>query len=237
MKRLVARLRLLLVGLVSVFAASSAVGHEPFDFSSRLMVYPDRMEMVSTLGTDGVSRLLSAGGVSPEQIAESLRPRGPDLPVEHPVAVATQVFRLTCDGAPLTARKVRTVSEGAEILLTLVYDRPASGSLDIHAAAYETAKDLRDGALIVEDESAGHLGAAILSMDNTVLSVTLPSIQTSLTSTRPGETPPAAGELIQNGKVTQSSSQSRQRYGLLAIGVAALLLGGGWLLKRGRKRV
>lgn len=167
--------RLFVCSLACLLAGLGAHAHDPFDISSRLIAYENRLELTSTLGTDGMRHLLSGTGLSQEEIANSLKARGPEGLVEHPPAFAPRFFLLKNGGELLIARRITSLSEGAEIIVTLTYPRPAAGSLEIQAACYETIPGLQKGILIAEDESAGSLGAALLSTAKTSLVVSLPT--------------------------------------------------------------
>lgn len=164
-----------LAALIGFVAALGARAHEPFDLSSRITIYDDRLELVSTLGREAMQQLLSAAGDSPEQIEESLKSLGPDAPVKHATVVATLFFELKSAGAPLSPRQISSVSEGAEIILTLTFSRPAEGRLEARAACYETIPSLSHGVLAIFDDNAGHLDAALLSRERPRLIVTVPA--------------------------------------------------------------
>lgn len=166
--------RVLPGSLVWLLAVSGAWAHEPFDLSSRLMVHADRLELISTMGQDGVRSLLAGAGLSPEEIAHSLKARGPEAIVDLPATLAPRLFLLKIDGEPLIAKSFTSRSEGVEIILTLIYPRPVAGNLEVRAACYETIPGLRKGMLFVHDESAGRLGAALLSPARAFLALSLP---------------------------------------------------------------
>lgn len=157
-----------------LLAASIVTAHEPFDVSWRVMIYENRIEAVSTMGTEGVRELLARGGVSAEQIAESMKARGPEAPTEHPLAVAPLFLQLKDDRGAVKAKGVRTVSEGTEVILTLTFPRPTTENLEVRVTGYATIPRLREGVLIVEDETAGQLDAGMMSAENTTMSVALP---------------------------------------------------------------
>lgn len=168
--------RLFLSTLACLLTGLAAHAHDPFDISSRLMVYENRMELTSTLGTDGMRQLLSGTRLSQEEIANCLKARGPEGLVDHPSAFALRFFELRNGGELLTAKRVTSLSEGAEIIVTLTYPRPAAGPLEIQTVCYEHIPGLQKGILVAEDESAGSLGAALLSPAKTSLVVSLPAI-------------------------------------------------------------
>lgn len=165
--------QIFLCTLACWLTTSRAAAHEPFDISTRATIYADRLELVSTLGADAMRGLLSAAGQSPEKIAESLRTLGPDKPVIHSPKLAPRFFQLTNNGEPLVATRVVSVSEGAEIVLTMIFPRPATGALIARATCYETIPQLNKGVLLIEDEAAGPLGSAMLSPARPQLAVTI----------------------------------------------------------------
>lgn len=179
--------RLFLSSLACLLAGLGAQAHDPFDISSRLMVYENRMELTSTLGADGMRQFLSGAGFSPEEIANHLKARGPEGLADHPTSLALRFFRLKNEGGLLLAKRVTSLSEGMEIIVTLTYPRPAAGPLEIQAVCYETIPGLQKGILIVEDESTGSLGAALLSPAKIHLTVSLPasSQETKITTSAP----------------------------------------------------
>lgn len=164
----------LFAALACWLAAPRAAAHEPFDISSRITIYHDRLELASTLGADGMRGLLSSAGTSPEKIAESLRSLGPDKPVTHPPKLAQHFFQLTSNGEPLAATRVSSVSEGAEILLTVIFPRPAAGAFVARATCYDNIPGLNKGVLLIEDEAAGPLDSAMLSSAKKQLAATVP---------------------------------------------------------------
>lgn len=159
-------------------AAVAVFAHDPFDISSRLIVYADRLEMKSTLGADAARRVLASAGLSPQEISNSLRALDPDHVVPHPLAVADHAFELSHDRARLRAQQVTTRSEGMEVVFTITYTRPASGPLGVTATAYSRVPDLRTGSLIVLLDPDKTLGGALLSAKQPTLNVTLPAVVT-----------------------------------------------------------
>ncbi|HEX2855698.1 MAG TPA: hypothetical protein VHO24_20855 [Opitutaceae bacterium] len=166
--------RFFFAALAGWLAVSRAVAHEPLDISTRITIHGDRLELVSTLGTDGMRQLLASTGSSPAKIAESLRSLGPDKPVLHAPRVAARFFSCVSNGQPLVAKTVKSVSEGAEILLTVIFPRPAPGTLVVRATCYETIPGLHKGVLLIEDEPTGPLDSAMLSSAKMQLTVTVP---------------------------------------------------------------
>lgn len=167
--------------VVGLLAATRARAHEPFDVSTRVMIYRDRMELSSILGASAARHLFSAAGLSPEEITESLASRGPDAFVTHPATLGARFFHLRKDDQPVVLERVTSVSEGMEIIITLTFPRPSAGSLEFRAVCYETIPELGHGVLIVEDEAAGRLGSALLSTARTALVVQLPGIHSPVT--------------------------------------------------------
>lgn len=161
-----------------MFVSPPAGAHEPFDVSSRLTVYADRMELVSTVGTDAMRELLAGAGVPAGEIAEALKARGPESPTHHSPAVAERFLHLIMSGEPWPAKSVTSRSEGAEVLLTLIFPRPGAGQLEARAVCYETIPALRKGVLVIDAEPEGELGAAMLSAGRIELTVTLAARQT-----------------------------------------------------------
>ena len=165
------------LGVFACFACATRThAHEPFDVSSRMILYEDRLELVVTLGTDGLKTLLSREGRSPEQIAESLQSLGPDRPVIQPTTLTARLYELKSNGELMIPKSVKSVSEGAENLVTSTFTRPVPGALEIRATCYETIPGLRNGVMIVEDELAGQLGAGLLSPARPRLTVTVPEL-------------------------------------------------------------
>jgi hypothetical protein len=165
------------LALSAWFAAAVAVfAHDPFDISSRLVVYADRLEMKSTLGADAARQLLARAGLTPQEISNSLRALDPDHVVAQPIAVADQAFELSHDRTRLPAQKVTTRSEGMEVVFTITYTRPEGGPLEILAAAYSRVPELRTGSLIVLLDPDKTLAGALLSSKQPALQVTLPSL-------------------------------------------------------------
>jgi hypothetical protein len=167
--------RFFFAALACSLAVSRAPAHEPLDISSLLTIYPDRLELVSTMGPDGVRQLLAGAGLSAEEIANALKSRGPDAPVDHPLKVAARLFQLKNNGEPLPVKKVKSVSEGMEIILTLTFPRPAPGTLAARASCYETIPGLHKGVLRIHDETAGPVDAAMLSPAKILFEVSLPA--------------------------------------------------------------
>lgn len=161
--------------LVSILTCFRAAAHEPFDVSTRVTVYADRIEVVSTLGAEGARHFLNAAGVVEEKITESLKARGPESPVVQSKAIAAKFFQVRQGNQMLDTRAISTLSEGMEVLVTLVYPRPASGALTLRATCYETAPRLRHGAVFVCASDGGQLGAALLSAKRKELSFQLPA--------------------------------------------------------------
>jgi hypothetical protein len=184
--------RFVFSSFVCWLAASRAAAHEPFDLSSRITIFDDRLELVSTLGSDGMRQLLSAAGLSPDEIADNLKARGPDVPVEYPRTFASRFFELKNNGEPLIAKNVRCVSEGVEIILTLTFPRPVAGTLEVRATCYEAIPGLRKGVLTIHDESVGQLGAAMLSPARVQL--TVPISAASLETKTPTSTLAVGGD-------------------------------------------
>jgi hypothetical protein len=167
-------LRFFIATFACLLVVSRVAAHEPFDISSRITIYDDRLELTSTLGADGMRGLLTSAGTSPEKIAESLRSLGPDKPVMHPVKLAAHFFQITNNGEPLAAKRISSVSEGAEILVTVVFPRPATGALVARATCYESVPGLNKGVLLIEDETNGPLNSAMLSPARPQLATTVP---------------------------------------------------------------
>jgi hypothetical protein len=160
--------------LASSLIAPRAAAHEPFDISSRMTAFGDRIEIVSTFGSDGVRAFLKAAGFTADEIAERLKARGPEGIVNYSPSIAAHLFELKKDSEPVSATAMTSRAEGMEIVVTITFARPAAGGLTICATAYETVPALQSGVLIAEDESAGSLGAAKLSRAKPCLSVPLP---------------------------------------------------------------
>jgi len=175
------------------WAVSRTDAHEPFDLSSRITLYSDRLELVSTLGNDAMRQLLAGTGLTEDEIATRLKSHGPEAGVEEPVAVARRFFELTNGGAPLNAKSARSLSEGMEISLTIIYPRPVPGKLEIKAVCYETIPDLSNGIVIVHDESVGPLGAAMFSPSRLQMTVSIAApTTTSISLPTPTPAPVAA---------------------------------------------
>jgi len=110
-----------------LLAGLGARAHDPFDISSRMTVYENRIELISTMGSDAMRQLLTAAGRTPEEIVNSLRSSGPEITVVQPITVAARFFQLKNTGSVMVAKSVASRSEGMEIFLTVIYSRPASG--------------------------------------------------------------------------------------------------------------
>ena len=163
--------------LVWLLAISSARAHDPFDLSSRMTVADDRIELTVTMGLDGVRLLLADAGFTQEQITTTARATGPDAIIVQPATLASRFFLLKSGEEALSATGVASLSEGMEVIFTLIYPRPTAGVLEIRAVCYEAIAGLRTGSLIVYDESMAQLGAALLSAGNAQLAVSLPVLQ------------------------------------------------------------
>lgn len=172
-----------LILLVKSFA------HDPFDISSRATVYADRIELNCTLGPDGVRNLLSGAGRSQKEIADTVRAVGPDVYIAHPASLALRFFEFENDGRALAAKSVTSLSEGMEIIFTITYPRPPAGTLAMRATCYKNVSALKNGSLAVVDDTTGPLGAALLSADNVLLSVTLPPVEANTNKSASDETP------------------------------------------------
>lgn len=169
---------------------ADAHAHEPFDITSRVTIYADRIELSCTLGPDGVWELLAGSGRSEKEIADTVRSLGPDNRVQHSISLAARLFEFKNNGTALVAKSVTSLSEGMEIIFDITYPRPAGGVLEIRAKCYETISSLKNGPLIISDDMTGSLGAGLLSSSNTLLSVTLPTVETKTLETASGETLP-----------------------------------------------
>jgi hypothetical protein len=146
-----------------LLSAPRASAHDPFDVSSRITVYGDRIELSSTLGADAAREFLQAAGFTAEEIAGRLKARGPETIINYSLSLAPRFFELKKDGAPVAATRMTSRSEGMEIFLTVSFARPAAGTLEVRASCYETIAGLKAGVLIVDDEAGEPLGAAKLS--------------------------------------------------------------------------
>jgi hypothetical protein len=200
--------QIILVSMVSLLAVSNVRAHDPFDFSSRMTVAGDQVELTVTMGLDGVRELLAGAGLTKEEIAATIRAVGPDAVVQQSPTLARHFFELTSGGETLAARNVVSHSEGMEVLFTLNYPRPTAGVLEVRAACYDTIAGLRVGSLIAYDESMTQLGAALLSRTSAQLTVPLPSAKQNAqepgSSSRPDVAPNEAG--AGTGAATESAA-------------------------------
>jgi len=171
--------RIFLGSIVALLVASAVRAHDPFDFSSRMAVTGEHVELTVTMGLDGVRELLAGAGLAKEEIAATIRAVGPDAIVQQSPTLARHFFELKSGGELLAAQNVVSHSEGMEVLFTLTYPRPTAGVLEVRAACYDTITGLRVGSLIAYDESMTQLGAALLSRTSTQLMVPLSSAKTN----------------------------------------------------------
>jgi hydrogenase/urease accessory protein HupE len=213
---------------ICFLSAVRAIAHDPFDMSSQATIYSDRIEIVSTLGVDVLKQAFAGAGVSQDEIARTLRSLGPHDLVNHNESLAVRFFELKNSGQALRANAFTSLSEGMEVIVTLTYPRPPEGKLEMKAVCYENDPDLRTGSLIVSDESARRLGAALLSHEKHQLTVSLPPIKPALPATNSGEPAKEIAVNIQAAIPTDSTRPSAQRpdaWSFFILGVEHILTG------------
>ena len=164
---------------------SVSVAHEPMDVSTRTTVYQDKVTVVATLGVDGAKQLLTRAGLPPQRVADALRAQGADAPTEQPATVGANFCELKAGETVMKPVRVRTLAEGMEVILTIVYPRPATEKLGVRMTAYAAIPGLHDGPFLLDDDQTGPIDATLLSTENPTASFVLPRCATALPREKP----------------------------------------------------
>jgi len=141
-----------------------------------MLVRTDSIEATVTLGTDAARAVLSAAGLSTNTIAELIRARGPHSIVKLPPAVTAHVLVIRNGTETLPATNAMILSDGLEVILTVIYPRVERGTLDVRAVFYEEVAAMRPGSFFAHDENGTQLGAAQLSRAAVTAQVAMPSV-------------------------------------------------------------
>jgi hypothetical protein len=189
-------LRTLAVTLAVLLPTFILRAHGPFDGSVRMLVREDSIEATVTLGTDAARAVLANAGLSTNNTAELIRPRGPHSIVKLPPAVAAHFLVIHNGAETLPATNGMILSDGLEVIITLIYPRVERGTLDVRAVFYEEVAGMRSGSFFAHDENGTQLGAAQLSRAAVTAQVALPSPMTRshLETRSRGEEPEAHRE-------------------------------------------
>ncbi len=173
--------------LALMFGLMRVLAHDPFDCSARMEVGPERIDLAVTLGVDAARHVLASSGMSSNEVAFALRPRGPRAFLTLPPEISKRFFVLNQGGEEIVATNAVELSEGMEVIFTLSYPRPAAGIVDVRAACYESIPEIRNGSLVAYDESGQQLGIALLSRASVTAQVRIPETGTPVASEAPIE--------------------------------------------------
>lgn len=153
--------------------------HDPFDGSARMTVRSEDIELTITLGSDAARRTLAAANLTTNEVANLMKPRGPKSHQPLPISAARHFFTIRHGEEALSARHATLLSDGMEVIVTVIYPRPATRELAVRAMYYDKVEEMRWGSFVAHDENAKQLGAAVLSRANAKVSVTLPAKETN----------------------------------------------------------
>ncbi|MBC8094716.1 MAG: hypothetical protein H7Y43_02780 [Akkermansiaceae bacterium] len=206
--RLIVALFALLLGTTSIRA------HDPFDSSARMEVREADMEITVTLGLDAARQLLAGAGFSKERVAQLVGSQDTPTAFELPLKIAADFFQISHRDAILAASKLTMLSEGTEVIFTLLYPRPAAEKLTVRAVFYTTIKEMRQGSFVAYNGNGDELGSALLSRASF-------TVQVLLDARRP-----------QGHEVATPKPAGFARWGIIFVMAGVISLGGYWLAKR-----
>jgi hypothetical protein len=168
------RIRTWFAALALFLTLLRAQAHDPFDASVRLTVRESDLTATVTLGVDAARQLLSAGGLSKEQVSDFVRQRGPHSILKLPPNVAAHCLVIDAETKPLIATNATILSEGLESIITLTYPRPHLQTVNVRVVFYEEIAQMRPGSFIATDEDGHQLGVALLSRASLTAKLPLP---------------------------------------------------------------
>ena len=177
--------KLLAITLFSIVLSVAA--HDPFDGSTRMMVIDEDMEVTITLGADAARQIFRAAYCSEEQVDYFVRARGPHTLLDLPSSVTEHLLRIDSSGELCVPKSSTVLSDGQEIIFTLMYSRPSARSLEVRVVFYDEVSQMRQGSFVAYDDKGNQLGAALLSRASVKAEVLLPPQAPEQTAGRTNE--------------------------------------------------
>lgn len=172
----------LLVLFIGVLTSLNLHAHDPFDGSARMTVRSEDIELTITFGSDAARRTLATANLTTNEVTDLMKPRGPKSYQTVPISAAGHFFTIRHGDEELSARSATLLSDGMEVIFTVVYPRPAAGELTVRAMYYDKVEEMRSGLFVAYDENGKQLGGAVLSRANARMAVPLPARETNPTA-------------------------------------------------------
>jgi len=152
--------------------APGARAHDPFDATTHVVVFDERIEVTITLGYDAARAWVDLLELPPAEASRMTRAGGRDL-IDLPPAAASWLFQLVADGAPLQAQSLVAAPHNVEIPFRIIYPRPASSDLRLRASYFDRIEYMRAGTVTVLTPQSRLLGSALVSRDRPEASLPL----------------------------------------------------------------
>jgi hypothetical protein len=175
-------------------------------------LYPDRLELRVEMNSESAWLAMGEPANSVPDLAGSM-PRLKEY--------AAEAYQLSVGGQVLVPRKTTVEYREAEggVVLWAFFARPAAGLLRFHATYLARLPSDHRASLIMQDDAKNLVGREILTVAKTFVDLSVPpAVLSAATKLSPISSPRTTPAFV--------------RYGVPAMLVLALLLGGYWLLRR-----
>ena len=169
--RIQMKLRLRFSALVLLWwcvLAPVAPAHAPFDCSSRVIIHPDAVEVMLTVGNTLGEKFIASTGIAPQRLS-----------LGHPTALApgfaTNLFTVSADGQTLDAREADVISDGLEFQFHFEYALAPARALGVETKFIPALNASRMVPVVLTDENGNIFASTILSPEKTGTEFALPS--------------------------------------------------------------
>jgi hypothetical protein len=193
-----------------------------------MIVQEQHLELSLTLGAEAAAQAL-------KEFPDALLQRGPQGVYELPVEFASRLGGMLHDGSELGAQRISVHAEPLEVMITVLYPKPAAGTVKFVARYLSLTPRLEPSVLEFTDENGNRLGAGLLTRDDNAAELKLAAATPSATAST--EIRPQTESPLASSVVTIPETPGRSRIAVpLAIASGLILIGIAWHVIRANNR-